>query len=56
MTADEMRDLQRRNIVRALDACQGRISGARGAAAILNINPSTLRSQMKALGIDQTEA
>lgn len=55
MTADEMRELQRRNIIRALDACQWRISGDRGAAAMLNLNPSTLRSQMKALGIDNCE-
>ncbi|MGA7980608.1 MAG: sigma 54-interacting transcriptional regulator [Chromatiaceae bacterium] len=51
MTADEVRNLQRLNIVRALDACNGRISGAQGAAAMLKLKPSTLRSQMKALGI-----
>ena len=51
MTADEVRELQRLNIVRALAACNGRISGAQGAAALLKLKPSTLRSQMKALGI-----
>ncbi|HMQ13037.1 MAG TPA: sigma 54-interacting transcriptional regulator [Candidatus Competibacter phosphatis] len=51
MTADEMRDFHRDNILRALQACHGRIAGERGAAHLLNLKPSTLRSQMKALGI-----
>ncbi len=51
MTADEIRDLQRDNILRALQACHGRIAGERGAAHLLNLKPSTLRSQMKALDI-----
>ena len=51
MTADEMRDLQRDNILRALQACHGRIAGERGAAHLLKLKPSTLRSQMKALDI-----
>ena len=56
MTADEIRDLQRLNIVRALASCNGRISGAQGAAAVLKMNPSTLRSQMRALDIDHMES
>ena len=51
LTAQEMRAQQRDNILRALAACGWRISGAQGAAALLNLKPSTLRSQMKALGI-----
>lgn len=51
MTAEEVRDLQRDNILRALDACHGRVAGPRGAAQLLKLKPSTLRSQMKALGI-----
>mgnify|MGYP002619999239 CR=1 FL=1 len=36
----------------ALAECQGMIEGEDGAAAILGIHPSTLRSRMKKLGID----
>ncbi len=35
----------------ALERSQGRIHGPRGAAALLGINPSTLRSRMLKLGI-----
>ena len=51
MTADEMRAMQRANILRALETCSGKIAGQQGAAHMLNLKPSTLRSQMKALGI-----
>ncbi len=39
------------HIRRALVLCNGRVAGPRGAAALLKINPSTLRSRMKRLGI-----
>jgi transcriptional regulator with GAF, ATPase, and Fis domain len=50
-TSQELEALERENLRRALDAVQWRISGERGAAALLGVNPSTLRSRMKALGI-----
>ncbi len=40
-----------RHIERALEACRGRIEGAAGAAALLGINPHTLRSRMRKLGV-----
>jgi len=40
---------ERRHILRALEACGGKISGAGGAAELLGINPSTLRTRMKKL-------
>jgi PAS domain S-box-containing protein len=52
MTVDEMRDYQRENIRRALAACGWKISGSNSAANLLSIKASTLRSQMKALGIE----
>lgn len=55
MTADEMRAMQRTNIIRALETCNGRIAGQRGAARMLNVKPSTLRSQIKALCIEFKE-
>jgi transcriptional regulator with GAF, ATPase, and Fis domain len=40
------------HIERALEAAHGRIEGPDGAAAVLRINPHTLRSRMRKLGID----
>jgi transcriptional regulator with GAF, ATPase, and Fis domain len=44
----------RQHIERALAATRGRIEGRRGAAALLQINPHTLRARMRKLGIDAT--
>jgi transcriptional regulator with GAF, ATPase, and Fis domain len=41
----------KQHIERALISAQGRIEGRRGAAALLNINPHTLRARMRKLGI-----
>jgi PAS domain S-box-containing protein len=51
LTVGELEDLERRNLVRALEAAGGKISGAGGAAALLGLNPNTLASRMKSLGI-----
>ncbi len=50
-TMQELEALERENIVRALDACEWRVAGDRGAARTLGINPSTLSSRMLAWGI-----
>jgi transcriptional regulator with GAF, ATPase, and Fis domain len=50
-TSQELENLERDNLIRALEAAQWRISGDSGAAALLAMNPSTLRSRMKALGL-----
>ncbi|RLS76825.1 MAG: sigma-54-dependent Fis family transcriptional regulator [Planctomycetota bacterium] len=42
----------RQHIERALVATRGRVEGRRGAAALLEINPHTLRARMRKLGID----
>lgn len=44
----------RQHIERALLTTRGRIEGRRGAAALLDINPHTLRARMRKLGIDAT--
>jgi hydrogenase-4 transcriptional activator len=41
----------REHIERALDATRGRIEGPNGVAALLKINPHTLRARMRKLGI-----
>ena len=42
---------ERDYIISVLKKCNGRIWGPGAAAEILNINPSTLKSKMKKLGI-----
>ncbi len=44
-------DLEREHILRTLDATGWRVKGPNGAAAILGLNPATLYSRMKKLGI-----
>jgi len=43
--------LQKRHILEVLDQTYWRVEGEKGAAAILGMNPGTLRSRMKKLGI-----
>jgi PAS domain S-box-containing protein len=47
-------DSERELILRALERAGWRIKGPRGAAAALGLNPSTLYSRMKKLGIRQS--
>lgn len=51
MTEDERRELDKRNILAALAQSQGKIAGQDGAAALLGLKATTLRSRMQALGI-----
>ena len=44
----------RRHIEAALQATRGQIEGRSGAAALLEINPHTLRAHMRKLGVDWT--
>jgi PAS domain S-box-containing protein len=50
-TETEMREIERANIRRALDACAWKVAGDRGAAQLLGVSPSTLASRIKSLGI-----
>ena len=50
-TAQELEELERANLIRALEASAWRVSGDNGAARLLGMNASTLTSRMKALGI-----
>ncbi|SDO03376.1 PAS domain S-box-containing protein [Filomicrobium insigne] len=49
LTAQELDELERSNLERALMASQGRVSGAGGAAERLQINPQTLYSKLRKL-------
>jgi formate hydrogenlyase transcriptional activator len=46
--------VERNHILEVLMRTNWRIEGAEGAAALLNLNPSTLRSRMKKLGVQRS--
>ena len=48
-----LEEAERKHILQVLNATNWRVRGQRGAAEILAINPSTLRSRMKKLGIER---
>ena len=49
-----LREQERDHILAALHRTGGRVSGAQGAATLLDINPKTLEARMKKLGIRRT--
>jgi PAS domain S-box-containing protein len=51
-----LQGIERRHIIDALNQTEWVIEGARGAAKILGLNPNTLRSRMKKLGIKRPSA
>jgi formate hydrogenlyase transcriptional activator len=51
VSVDTLENVERSHIVRALNETNWVIHGKKGAAEILGINPSTLRSRMEKLGI-----
>jgi transcriptional regulator with GAF, ATPase, and Fis domain len=53
-TAKELEEMERTNIIRALDVAKWKVSGENGAARLLGLNASTLSSRMKALKIEKT--
>jgi PAS domain S-box-containing protein len=52
-TARELEELERQNIIAALESADWRISGPNGAARLLGLKPTTLSSRMKTLGIER---
>ncbi|WP_424972688.1 sigma 54-interacting transcriptional regulator [Dinoroseobacter sp. S76] len=55
MTEAEVQTLVRGNIVAALRSAKGKVSGATGAASLLDMKPTTLHSRIKALGITEAD-
>ncbi|MCC5884347.1 MAG: sigma 54-interacting transcriptional regulator [Halomonas sp.] len=55
LTEHEMTQHQRTNAVAALRVCGGKVSGAGGAAELLGLRPTTLRSRLKAWGIESRD-
>jgi DNA-binding NtrC family response regulator len=51
-----MAEAERLAIVNALRSAEGRVSGPRGAAAVLGLKPTTLHAKMKKLGVRRGDA
>ncbi|MFO1003650.1 MAG: hydrogenase, partial [Planctomycetaceae bacterium] len=51
LTEEELRILEADNIRAALSQCHGKVYGPNGAAALLEVKPTTLNSRIKSLGI-----
>jgi transcriptional regulator with GAF, ATPase, and Fis domain len=51
LTDEDVRDLERQNVLAVLTRTNWKISGAGSAAEFLGINPATLRSRMRMMGI-----
>ncbi len=49
---ERLDDIIKQHIESALQVSNGKVKGKNGAAALLDINPSTLRNRMNKLGID----
>ena len=54
--SDSLAEVERAHILRVLQDSHWQIYGERGAAAALEIHPSTLRSRMKKLGLEKPTA
>jgi transcriptional regulator of acetoin/glycerol metabolism len=52
-TLKSLADAERTHILRVLEACSWRVEGQKGAAEILGLKPSTLRSRMSKLEIER---
>ena len=50
-TEDEWRRLERDNLLAVLKASRGKVTGPGGAAALLGVNPNTLASRLRVLGL-----
>lgn len=52
MTENELQELEKNNLIRALTATAGRVFGDDGAAAMMGMKPTTLSSRLKKLKIN----
>ncbi len=52
-TAKELEEIERANIIAALEASEWKVAGDNGAAKLLGMKPTTLSSRMKALDIER---
>ena len=52
LTASDLKQQERRNLLMALEKCHGKVFGHNGAAQLLGIKPTTLASRIKKYQID----
>ncbi|MGE4500307.1 MAG: sigma 54-interacting transcriptional regulator [Hydrogenovibrio sp.] len=52
-TRDELLELEKQNIIKALKCCNGKVFGDDGAAKLLKMKPTTLTSRLKKLAINR---
>ena len=55
ITEVQRKQMMQSNIIKALEACKGKVFGKQGAAEMLAMKPTTLDSRIKALGIDKRQ-
>jgi transcriptional regulator with GAF, ATPase, and Fis domain len=55
-TEHEWRRMERDNLMAALKEARGKVTGHNGAAALLGVNPNTLASRLRALGLKKAFA
>jgi transcriptional regulator with GAF, ATPase, and Fis domain len=53
LNAEELRELERHNLVAVLRETHWKIAGKGGAAAFLGMHPATLASRLKSMGIER---
>lgn len=53
MSESQQKQIMRSNIIKALEVCSGKVFGKGGAAALLDMKPTTLDSRIKAMNIDK---
>jgi transcriptional regulator with GAF, ATPase, and Fis domain len=46
--------MERDNLLAVLKAARGKVTGPGGAAALLGVNPNTLASRLRVLGLKKT--
>ena len=56
LSQEDLLNLEKENIIRALNSTNWKISGNDGAAKLLGLPPTTLNSRLKALGIKKTKS
>jgi transcriptional regulator with GAF, ATPase, and Fis domain len=55
LSQNEILNLEKENIIRALNYTNWKVSGEKGAAKLLGIPPTTLNSRLKAFGIKRAK-
>lgn len=55
LTEQDLRELEKKNLLRALQISGGRVFGEDGAAALLGVKPTTLTSRLKKLKLEPRE-